>query len=455
MILGSVSRGGSFLVYKELFVILREAMKMSSKGPRGTQDILPGQVEKWQYVEEKLHDLCKSFHYKEVRTPVFEHTELFQRGVGDSTDIVQKEMYTFEDRGGRSLTLRPEGTASVVRSYVEHKLYGAANQPIKLFYFGPMFRYERPQQGRMRQFVQFGIEVLGSDDPAVDAEVISLAMESYRSLGLKSLKLVLNSLGDKDSRQNHREALVKHFDPVKEELCSDCQVRLKQNPLRVLDCKKDREHPAMKDAPSILDYLNEESLQYFERVKKYLDAMGISYEVDPNLVRGLDYYNHTAFEIMSEAEGFGAITTLSGGGRYNGLVQDLGGPETPGIGFALSIERLLMALEAEGIELPIEDDLDCFVVSMGDQPREVASKLVFDLRKSGIQVDQDYLGKKMKGQFKTADRLRAKYVVVLGDQEVEQGVASVKEMESGEQQSITLSEVENYLLGKLKGGRSS
>ena len=428
---------------------------MSSKGPRGTQDILPGQVEKWQYIEGKLYDLCKSFHYKEVRTPIFEHTELFQRGVGDSTDIVQKEMYTFEDRGGRSLTLRPEGTASVVRSYVEHKLFGSANQPVKLFYFGPMFRYERPQQGRMRQFVQFGIEVLGSNDPAVDAEVISLAMQSYRSLGLQSLKLVINSLGDKDSRQNHREALVQHFDPYREELCSDCQVRLKQNPLRILDCKKDRDHPAMKDAPSILDFLNEESSAYFERVKRYLDAMGISYDVDPNLVRGLDYYNHTAFEIMSEAEGFGAITTLSGGGRYNGLVQDLGGPETPGIGFALSIERLLMALEAEGIELPVEDQLDCFVVAMGDQPREVASQVVFDLRKSGIQVDQDYLGKKIKSQFKTADRLKAKFVLVLGESEMEQGVVSVKEMGTGDQQSVALSEIENFLLGKLKGGSSS
>lgn len=426
---------------------------MSMNAPRGTQDILPGTSEKWQYVEEQLADLCRRYHYKEIRTPIFEHTELFQRGVGDSTDIVQKEMYTFEDRGGRSITLRPEGTASVVRSFVQNKVYGLPNQPTKYFYMGPMFRYERPQQGRMRQFVQFGIEALGSDDPAIDAEVLSLALNSYKELGLKSLKLVVNSLGDKESREAHRAALVRHFDPHREELCADCQVRLDQNPLRVLDCKKDREHPAMETAPSILEYLNDYSKGYFEQVKQYLDVMDIDYVVDPNLVRGLDYYNHTAFEIMSEAEGFGAITTLSGGGRYTGLVQEVGGPETSGIGFAMSIERLLMALEAESVELPTDEGLDVFFVSLGDEANRAAVKLTDELRRAGIQVDKDYLGKKMKAQFKAADRLGSKYVLVLGDQELENGVINVKNMTSGEQQEVPLGEIIDHMKKELTGGK--
>ncbi|KGX93519.1 histidyl-tRNA synthetase [Pontibacillus halophilus JSM 076056 = DSM 19796] len=423
---------------------------MNINGPRGTQDILPGAVEQWQYVEHVLADICRRYNYKEIRTPIFEHTELFQRGVGDSTDIVQKEMYTFEDRGGRSLTLRPEGTAAVVRSFVQNKVYGSPNQPTKLFYTGPMFRYERPQQGRMRQFVQFGIEALGSADPAVDAEVLGLAMNSYQELGLRSLKLVLNSLGDAESRKSHRQALIEHFTPYKGELCEDCQSRLDQNPMRVLDCKKDRDHPAMATAPSILDHLNEFSQNYFNEVKAYLDEMGIDYVIDPNLVRGLDYYNHTAFEIMSEAEGFGAITTLSGGGRYNGLVEEVGGPETPGIGFAMSIERLLMALEAEGVELPIEQNLDCYFVSMGEVAKKKASGIVNELRRSGIQVDQDYAGKKIKGQFKSADRLGAKFVLVLGENELENNQINVKNMMTGDQTEVALDQIVDYMKQEMK-----
>ncbi|HYK71663.1 MAG TPA: histidine--tRNA ligase, partial [Pseudoneobacillus sp.] len=318
---------------------------MSINIPRGTQDILPGQVEKWQAIEEQARKICEKYLYREIRTPIFEHTELFLRSVGETTDIVQKEMYTFTDRGERSLTLRPEGTASAVRSYVENKMFGYAQQPVKLYYLGPMFRYERPQAGRFRQFVQFGIEALGSADPAIDAEVISLAMTLYKEMGLKKLKLVINSLGDKDSRNAHREALVNHFKPRIGEFCKDCQNRLEKNPLRILDCKLDRDHELMKTAPSIIDYLNDYSRNYFEKLQTYLTDMEIPFEVDPNLVRGLDYYNHTAFEIMSNAEGFGAITTLCGGGRYNGLVEEMGGPETPGIGFGLSIERFLAALD--------------------------------------------------------------------------------------------------------------
>lgn len=415
------------------------------KAPRGTQDLLPGVTEKWQYVENALIELSRRFHYQEIRTPIFEHTELFQRGVGDTTDIVQKEMYTFLDKGNRSLTLRPEGTASVVRSFVQHKLFGSPDQPAKLFYIGPMFRYERPQQGRMRQFVQYGVEALGSADPAVDAEVISLAMNAYQTLGLQSLKLVINSLGDSKSRESHRNALIEHFNPVRQELCSDCQTRLEQNPLRVLDCKKDKDHPKMKTAPSILGYLNTESKEYFDKVKQYLDSMGIPYQVDPNLVRGLDYYNHTAFEIMSDADGFGAITTLSGGGRYNGLVQDLGGPETPGIGFALSIERLLMALEAEGIELPIDEQLDCYMVALGEKANLRAAAIINELRLAGIQVDKDYQGKKFKAQFKAADRLKAKFVLVLGEDELKNNQIAVKDMQTGNQETVPLPELKGYL----------
>lgn len=411
---------------------------MAIQIPRGTQDILPGEVEKWQFIEAAARDLCKKYQYKEIRTPIFEHTELFQKGVGDTTDIVQKEMYSFDDRGGRSLTLRPEGTASVVRSYTENKMFGNPSQPVKLFYNGPMFRYERPQAGRFRQFVQFGVEALGSQDPAIDVEVISLAMELYSRLGLKHLKLVINSLGDKDSRIAHRNALINHFKPRIGEFCSDCQNRLEKNPLRILDCKKDRDHELMKSAPSILDYLNSESKEYFDQVLVYLQELGIEYEVDPTLVRGLDYYNHTAFEIMSNAEGFGAITTLCGGGRYNGLVQEMGGPETPGIGFALSIERLLAALTVEGITLPFEDEIDCYIVALGNEAKHKAMIMLQQLRKEGFSAEKDYLDRKMKAQFKAADRMKSKYVAILGEDELEKGITNLKNMETGEQVEISL-----------------
>lgn len=428
---------------------------MKMKAPRGTVDILPENARKWQYIESKMKDVCDRFHFEEIRTPLFEHTEVFQRGVGDSTDIVQKEMYTFEDRGGRSLTLRPEGTSPVVRAFVENKLFGNPNQPVKLYYFAQMFRYERPQKGRMRQLNQFGVEVMGSADPAVDAEVIDLAMTCYKELGLKSLKLVINSLGDKESRTNHRQALIDHFTPYKDELCQDCQTRLTQNPLRILDCKTDQDHPAMKTAPSILDYLNEASKSYFEQVKYYLDGMGIEYVVDRNLVRGLDYYNHTAFEIMSEAEGFGAITTLTGGGRYNGLVEELGGPSTPGIGFGMGLERLLMALEAENVEMPIDKELDCFLIAIGDEAKKEAVRLVHELRVNGIQIDKDYLDRKMKGQFKAADRFNAKYVLILGEEEIQKQIINVKEMASGEQMEISLTELVKNMQEKLLGGNEN
>lgn len=415
------------------------------KVPRGTQDILPEQSYKWQAVEDIIRDTCRVYQYKEIRTPIFEHTELFTRSVGDTTDIVQKEMYTFEDRGNRSLTLRPEGTASTVRAYVEHKLFGQPDQPVKLYYMGPMFRYERQQAGRYRQFVQFGIEAIGSADPAVDAEVIALAMDVYKKSGLNELKLVLNSLGDLESRTAHKEALVAHFAPRIEEFCSDCQNRLEKNPLRILDCKKDREHELMASAPKLTDYLNEESAAYFERVKAYLDALDITYEVDPNLVRGLDYYNHTAFEIMSTSSGFGAITTLAGGGRYNGLVEELGGPASPGIGFAMSIERLLLALQAEGVELEDTSTIDAYVIALGDEPKLEAMKVVKQLRAAGISSEMDYADRKLKAQMKSADRKKAQFVLILGEDELANQSVQVKQLATGEQQLTSLDAVSTFI----------
>ncbi|WP_433958910.1 histidine--tRNA ligase [Cytobacillus horneckiae] len=411
---------------------------MSIRLPRGTQDILPGDIEKWQLIEKKAREICEKFQYHEIRTPIFEQTDLFLRSVGDTTDIVQKEMYTFDDRGGRSLTLRPEGTASTVRSFVEHKMFGYANQPVKLYYMGPMFRYERPQAGRYRQFVQFGVEAIGSDDPAIDAEVIALAMSLYKEMGLKKLKLVVNSLGDKDSRQAHREALINHFQPRIGEFCSDCQNRLEKNPMRILDCKQDRDHELMKFAPSIIDYLNEESKVYFNKVQQYLTSLGIEFEVDSNLVRGLDYYNHTAFEIMSDAEGFGAITTLCGGGRYNGLTEEIGGPEAPGIGFALSIERFIAALDAEKVELPLNNGIDCYIVSLGEDAKDYTVGLLNKLRQAGFSAERDYLDRKIKAQFKAADRLQAKFVAILGDDELKANKINLKSMDSGEQKEMEL-----------------
>src|SRR5699024_2042526 len=369
---------------------------MKINAPRGTEDLLPEQTRKWQYDEQEILKLCQAYNFEEIRTPIFEHTEVFQRGVGETTDIVQKEMYTFEDRGGRSITLRPEGTAGVVRAYNQHKLYGNPNQPTKLFYFAEMFRYERPQAGRMRQLNQFGVEVLGSDSPQTDAEVIALAMMIYEQLGLKNIKLVLNSLGDAESRKAHRDALIKHFTPHVGELCQNCNNRLLKNTLRILDCKEDMDHPAMKNAPSILDYLNDYSRQYFEDVKAFLDALNIPYIVDATLVRGLDYYNHTAFEIMLDDEGFGAITTLLGGGRYNGLSEQLGGPESPGIGFGMGLERLFLALDTTNVQLPIDTGLDAYLVTLGDGAIQLeAMRLMQSLRKQGIKVDKDFQGRKM------------------------------------------------------------
>lgn len=404
--------------------------------PRGTQDILPSESYKWQFIEKKLTEIASAYNYKEIRTPVFESTELFVRGVGGSTDIVNKEMYTFKDKGDRSLTLRPEGTAPVVRSYIENKMQHDVEQPTKLFYLAPMFRYERKQKGRYRQFVQFGVEAIGVEDPLIDVEIISMLMTIYQSFGLKNLKLKINSIGDIDSRNEYNKALVDHFSPRIGEFCSDCQSRIDTNPMRILDCKKDKDHELVQSAPRMYDYLNDESKSYFEAVKVKLDDLDINYEVDYNLVRGLDYYTHTAFELMSDSEGFGAITTLCGGGRYNGLLELLDGPQKTGIGFALSIERLLLALEAEGIEIPDESGIDLYVCTMSDEARNMASTLLHKLRKHNISAEMDYENRKLKAQMKDADRKNARFTIVLGDDELANEVVDVKEMATGDSKTV-------------------
>ena len=354
-------------------------------------------------------------------------------------------MYTFKDKGDRSLTLRPEGTAAVVRSYIEHKMQGNPNQPVKLYYNGPMFRYERKQKGRYRQFNQFGVEAIGAENPSIDAEVLAMVMHIYESFGLKHLKLVINSIGDSESRKEYNEALVNHFEPVIDTFCSDCQSRLHTNPMRILDCKIDRDKEAIKTAPRITDYLNDDSKAYYEQVKHHLDDLNIPYVEDPNLVRGLDYYTHTAFELMMDNPNYdGAITTLCGGGRYNGLLQLLDGPSETGIGFALSIERLLLALEEEGIELDIEEKFDLFIVTMGEEADRYAVKLLNDLRKNDVKADKDYLNRKIKGQMKQADRLNAKYTIVIGDQELENNSIAIKNMTTGESENIQLDQLINY-----------
>lgn len=413
--------------------------------PRGTQDILPEESYKWQYIEKKLHEIAKNYNYEEIRTPMFESTDLFVRAVGGSTDIVNKEMYTFKDKGDRSLTLRPEGTAPVVRSYIENKMQHNVEQPVKLFYLAPMFRYERKQKGRYRQFVQFGVEAIGVEDPLIDVEVLSMLMNIYQSFGLKNLKLVINSIGDIESLNEYNKALVEHFSPRIDEFCNDCQTRINTNPMRILDCKVDRNHELVKTAPRMYDYLNDESKAYFETVKAKLDELNINYEVDYNLVRGLDYYTHTAFELMSDAEGFGAITTLCGGGRYNGLLEMMDGPDKTGIGFALSIERLLLALEAEGIEIPKDKGIDLYICTMTDEARNAAGTLLHKLRSRNISADMDYENRKLKAQMKDADRKNAQYTIVLGEDELDSRQADLKNMETGETVKLSFDDIINTL----------
>lgn len=401
--------------------------------PKGCHDIYGVEAKKWQYVNKVIDDLMNRYNYDYIRTPIFESSEVFHRGVGETTDIVTKETYDFVDRGDRNMTLRPEGTAGVVRSYIENKMYGDATQPVKLYYNGTMYRYERPQSGRDRELTQFGVEVLGCDNPMIDAEVISVPVNLFKTLGLQEIKVNINSLGDKESRDAYREALIKYFEPHIKDLCPDCQERLKKNPLRILDCKVDKDSDILKNAPITIDYLNEESKKRFEDVKKYLTLLEVDYEVDTRLVRGLDYYNHTVFEIEAKVDGFGSNNVLAGGGRYNGLVDLLGGPATPGIGFALGMGRLLMALDLEKIDLPINNSLDAFVMYVSDSEKEYAISLTQYLRMNNYKVEMEYMGRGLKGQFKQADRLNSKYLIILNDEDLQNDMVKIKNNETKEE----------------------
>lgn len=412
--------------------------------PKGTYDVYGGKGKQISYIEDLLKALMTKYNYEYFKTPIFEASELFHRGVGETTDIVTKETYDFKDRGDRDMTLRPEGTAGVVRSFVENKMYGNPTMPVKAWYFGPMFRYERPQSGRFREFNQFGVEVFGSDDPMTDAEVISIPVNIYKMLGLKGIKVNINSLGDKESRENYREALVNHFAPVIDTYCEDCKERFKKNPLRILDCKIDHEKSEMKSAPTTIDYLNEVSKKHFDKVKECLDALGIDYIVNPSVVRGLDYYTHTVFEVEACIESFGSQNVLCGGGRYNGLIENLGGPETSGVGFALGLERLLNALEAEEITLPYDKGLDIYVIPMSEEQKTYAFALTQTLRMSGFSADIDYMNRKIASNFKQADRYNAKYVIIIGEEEISSNILTIKNNETKEEYKVNLEEIIDF-----------
>lgn len=413
--------------------------------PKGTRDIYGQEAKKWQYVSKVIDEVMEKYNYNFIRVPVFESSELFHRGVGETTDIVTKETYDFTDRGGRNITLRPEGTAGVVRSYIENKMYGDNNQPAKLYYNCPMYRYERPQAGRLREFTQFGYEVIGSDDPLADAEVISLAVNIYKILGLKGIKVNVNSLGDKESRESYRDALINHFKPHIDELCSDCKERLEKNPLRILDCKVDSDKEIMKSAPKTIDYLNKESKERFDKVKEYLEIMGVEFVVNPSVVRGLDYYNHTVFEVEAKVEGFGAQNVIGGGGRYNGMVEQLGGPSTPAIGFAAGFDRLMIALEKENINIPISNSVDLFLLYVSEEEKKYAIYLSNELRMNGFTIETDYLSRSLKAQFKQADRLNSKFIIVLNSEDIKNNELRIKNNITKEEEIISLDALIYYL----------
>ena len=413
--------------------------------PKGTKDIYGIDARKWQYVSKVIDEVMEKYNYNFIRVPVFESTELFHRGVGETTDIVTKETYDFVDRGGRNMTLRPEGTAGVVRSYIENKMYGDDNKPSKFYYNCPMYRYERPQAGRLRELTQFGMEIIGSDDPLSDAEIISLAVNIYKILGLKGIKVNINSLGDTESRLNYKKALINHFKPYIDDLCPDCKERLEKNPLRILDCKVDADKEIMKSAPITIDYLNEESKNRFEKVKEYLEIMGIEYIVNPKVVRGLDYYNHTVFEIEADIKDFGAQNVIGGGGRYNGMVEQLGGPSTPAIGFAAGYDRLMIALEKENIKIPVNNSVDLFLLYVSEDEKKYAAYLTNELRMNGFIVETDYLNRSLKSQFKQADRLGSKFTIVLNTNDLENHEIKIKNNKTKEEEIIGLDSLIYYL----------
>jgi len=402
---------------------------MKYQRPKGTNDILPGESEKWQFVEETARLLFKDYQFDEIRTPLFEHIEVILRSVGDTSDIVTKEMYDFYDKGNRHITLRPEGTAPIVRSFVENKLYGPEfPKPYKVYYTGPMFRYERPQKGRLRQFHQIGVECFGSKNPATDVEIMAMALAFFEQLGISDLRLVINTLGDSETRVSYRQALIEYLTPFEEQLSADSKRRLHENPLRVLDSKDKKDKEIVANAPQILDYLTAESKTHFETVTAMLDALGIVYEVDSNMVRGLDYYTHTIFEIMHDSDALGTQSTICAGGRYDNLIEEFGGESTPGFGFGIGIERVLLTLDSEGIELPAIDTIDAYVVHLGEETNVEALKLVQAIRNAGFSADRDYMGRKAKAQFKSADKAKARLVVTIGDSELAEQQVKIKNM---------------------------
>lgn len=416
---------------------------MLTKAPRGTKDIIPAEAYKWNYLEGKFRDLCRLYGYEEIRTPVFEHTELFKRGVGDTTDIVQKEMYTFKDRGDRDLTLKPEGTAGVIRAFIENKMY-AETQPTKLFYITPCFRYERPQSGRQRQFHQFGVEAVGSDTPSLDAEVISLAMQFLGEAGLKDLTVSINSVGCPVCREEYNKLLKDYLAAKADVLCDLCNDRRDKNPMRVIDCKNETCQANIVDIPLMADHLCDDCKDHFTKLKSYLDEMGINYLVDKKIVRGLDYYKRTAFEIISND--LGAQSTVCGGGRYDGLVEQIGGPSGySGIGFGLGAERLLLTLEANGVEIDNPNHTDIFVVTIGDRAKLKSFSILKDLRVNHISADKDHLDRSLKAQFKYSNKINSRYTIVIGDDELDKDEATLKNMETGDQKLIKISELVNEL----------
>ena len=404
---------------------------MISKAPRGTKDVVPAESYKWHYIEDKIRDVCKRFGYKEVRIPVFEHTEVFERGVGDTTDVVEKEMYTFNDKGGRSITLRPEGTSGTVRCFLENNLY-ADVQPTKMYYNLSCYRYEKPQAGRLREFHQFGVEAFGSPDSSIDAEVISMAITFLKELGVKDLKLYLNSIGCPSCRRDYNIKLRDYFSKYKDELCDTCKTRLEKNPMRIIDCKVPHCGEIGKGAPKILNEQCPECMAHYNKLRSYLDSMGIEYEIDDTIVRGLDYYTTTVFEIKSEG------LVVCGGGRYNGLVEELGGKPTPGVGFGLGLERLIMILESQNLLPENKSDVTLYVANIGEDADVFAQKLVNDLRVNGICAEKDLMSKSLKAQMKYADKIGAKYTAVIGDDEIKSGVVTVKNMANGEQREAKI-----------------
>ena len=417
--------------------------------PKGTYDVNGELGRKTIHILNLARTILDKYNYEYWRTPIFEASELFHRGVGETTDIVTKETYDFLDRGDRNMTLRPEGTAGIVRAYVENKYYGDANQPTKTWYYGPMYRYEKPQAGRFREFYQLGVEVFNSNDPSIDAEVISIPVNLYKMLGLKGIRVKINSLGDTESRLKYREALLEYFKPYIDDLCDDCKARYLKNPMRILDCKVDKDSDILKNAPKILDYLNDDSKKYFAEVLKHLDELEIEYEVDPNVVRGLDYYTHTVFEVETLSDKLGNQNVLCAGGRYNGLVKTIGDIDVPGVGFALGMERLISVLEIEGIDLETKPSLDVYVIPMDSSCKDYTVPLVQTLRLNGFKCDTDYLNRAFKSNFKQADRFNASFVIIVGSDEIKNQKLTVKDNNTHEEYKVDLDKIIEFLDEKL------